>query len=1173
MYQKTSKKIVLTKWSFGLAALCLALLALIASPDLKSLLSSRDSNLKGAIGSYLQQINIEATKEKNIFTTTSGVELKKGFAGYEKSRRIESDPVLATNDFIGVGFRWHEFKPAGTTLGLSYRVGNDLAWSSWREVLASDDVRIKDDPEAIASDLQFVTSSTKIQVAINLGTSNLNVTPRLTDLRMDFINSLSGPSASTAVNSASAVRADATTVGSPNIISRAGWGANESWMTWTPQYANVQQIIVHHTAGSDGGNDSAAVVRGIYYYHANTLGWGDIGYNYLIDAQGRIYRGRAGGDKVIGGHAYGYNSGSIGIALLGTYDTKAATPAAEAALADLAGYLSAKFNLEPNQAHNFIDKNAYMLSGHRDFNSTLCPGTTEHSRLPAIRVSASTAKGNYLSGNYGAQLAKISGNVILKNHNGTATVQIKNTGKATWYAQGNSSVLLKTYGPLDHASALYAKGWRTRSQPALMSPARVAPGQLATFRVSLASAKPSNTSDNFSLTRGKTVIPGSVFTLTRSSREPYSGQVVGLPSTINTEGGVRKSIDIKIKNTGFYAWKNSGKNFAALNLTSPIGRTSNLRTADWPASYRPTIMDSANVAPDQTALFRFNLKIPAKVGDYYEPMQPVIEKVMFIPGAGFKLHLRVSNQFQAKITERPLQIFGAPNQVVPASVTVTNRSKVVWSPSGASAVTLTGLGSGASALKTSQWLSANTVTALSKQIKPGQSTVLNFNVKLPQTYGTIEQLFQLQSGKQKIDGTKFKLRLVTRRDYEAKVLSATPKITLKAGTKGRAAIRIQNKGSKTWYAKKSPVVSVVTNRSWKHASSFKTASWNNAYSPTNMEPAVVGPDQVATLSIEIAAGTKNGKATEYFGLAEPDSTPIVYSGFGITRQVSGAGGVAGNSVIRAGIYSTGGNISVLGHGPYRVQDLSGKVFGSPSSGTTAVTWTGSAYKISGAVNGSSGKSVLFVPLSNTILELPGFSNHPAWNPALNDNAFRGNIEIRHNSDNKLYAINHVKLEYYLRGIAEASNNDYPEYLRALMIAVRTYAEYHRQNGGKHASLGYDLSNTDQVYRGYNFEKRAGSIVAAVMATTGQFVTYHGKIVVTPYFSQSDGHTRSFSQVFGGPNKPWLVSVSVPEDNGKPLLGHGVGMSARAARLRAAAGKNAASILKSFYTGISIVDLY
>ncbi|MBI2941017.1 MAG: N-acetylmuramoyl-L-alanine amidase, partial [Chloroflexi bacterium] len=110
------------------------------------------------------------------------------------------------------------------------------------------------------------------------------------------------------------------------VISRAGWGADESYRftatgieRWPRDYRVVQKVVVHHTDTSTGGNDPAAIVRAIYYYHAVTRGWDDIGYNFLIDWRGNIYEGRYGGRGVVGGHALGFNYGSLGIGCIGNY--------------------------------------------------------------------------------------------------------------------------------------------------------------------------------------------------------------------------------------------------------------------------------------------------------------------------------------------------------------------------------------------------------------------------------------------------------------------------------------------------------------------------------------------------------------------------------------------------------------------------------------------------------------------------------------------------------------------------------------------------------------------------------------------------------------------------------------------------------------------------------------
>ena len=130
--------------------------------------------------------------------------------------------------------------------------------------------------------------------------------------------------------------ASAASISQPPIVLRAGWGADERLRfdssgkeTWPPAFYPVQKLIVHHTATQNDDPDPAATIRSIYYYHAVTQGWGDIGYNFLIDESGRIYEGRhtidyplgaspteedSRGYGVTAAHAYGYNSGTIGIA-------------------------------------------------------------------------------------------------------------------------------------------------------------------------------------------------------------------------------------------------------------------------------------------------------------------------------------------------------------------------------------------------------------------------------------------------------------------------------------------------------------------------------------------------------------------------------------------------------------------------------------------------------------------------------------------------------------------------------------------------------------------------------------------------------------------------------------------------------------------------------------------
>jgi len=123
----------------------------------------------------------------------------------------------------------------------------------------------------------------------------------------------------------------------PAIVSRAGWGADESLRRHAPEYSDtVKAAFVHHTvqANSYAPSESAALIRADYVYHVRSRGWNDIGYNFLVDRYGRVFEGRYGGvtKAVLGAHAGGFNTDTTGVALLGTFTTARAPAGMVAAL-------------------------------------------------------------------------------------------------------------------------------------------------------------------------------------------------------------------------------------------------------------------------------------------------------------------------------------------------------------------------------------------------------------------------------------------------------------------------------------------------------------------------------------------------------------------------------------------------------------------------------------------------------------------------------------------------------------------------------------------------------------------------------------------------------------------------------------------------------------------------
>ncbi len=210
-----------------------------------------------------------------------------------------------------------------------------------------------------------------------------------------------------------------------------------------------------------------------------------------------------------------------------------------------------------------------------------------------------------------------------------------------------------------------------------------------------------------------------------------------------------------------------------------------------------------------------------------------------------------------------------------------------------------------------------------------------------------------------------------------------------------------------------------------------------------------------------------------------------------------------------------------------------------------------------------------------VVEVKTYENRPVWNSELNDNIFFGTIEVVYSEQSaQLLLVNDVGIERYIRGIAEAGNENDPDYLQALLTAARTYAWFNISYPTKHAGEPYILNATDgdQVYRGAGFTLRAPNIVAAQKATARQVITYEGEVIIAPYFSRSDGRTRSWSEVWYG-DYPWAVSVEDPCCTAETLSGHGVGLSATGAVYFAAEGMLWQDILKYYYTGVEIESGY
>lgn len=316
-----------------------------------------------------------------------------------------TDPAVRelkpNNSFSLAVFRWQSTKPDSIQWRSRTETG---VWSVWRGADAEDagpDTKTAHD----VSEPVWTGPASRIQVKAVKGGA-----PVTQQLSVVTIN----PGTSTNDTMVSG-QAGSGVPSQPTVVSRAQWGADESKMTWTPEYTEtVKAAALHHTANSNDYtcDQSASMVRGIYYAHAVTNGWGDIGYNALVDKCGTVFEGRTGGLSLptIGAHTIGFNRYVFGISMIGDYNAiDVPAPQLESVAQMMAWKLSNSYD-DPSGTVTLTSggpgSDKYppgtvvtfpTIFGHRDAMTTDCPGSYGYADLPALRTRVTTLSGDWKS--------------------------------------------------------------------------------------------------------------------------------------------------------------------------------------------------------------------------------------------------------------------------------------------------------------------------------------------------------------------------------------------------------------------------------------------------------------------------------------------------------------------------------------------------------------------------------------------------------------------------------------------------------------------------------------------------------------------------------------------------------------------------------------------------------
>lgn len=279
---------------------------------------------------------------------------------------------------------------------LYYRTSiNGNKWSDWTN--ASFDGHDAQSDERIVSKMAFIDQNRRyIQYKIQLDNTDQSYMA-LTNIEFFHYSPGKTPKQTTDFIRRAQQGTARSACAKPPVVSRSQWGAIFRSGAAT---SNVTHLIVHHEFGSNSSSNWAARVRSIQSFHINGNGWSDIGYNFLVDPNGVIYEGRAGGDNAIGAHFCGRNRNTMAVCMLGNFSTISPTAAAQTGLVNILSWKANKENISPlgSSFHSAVNGSLRHIAGHRDAGCSACPGNGMYNLLGNVRSRVNTNISNGCSG-------------------------------------------------------------------------------------------------------------------------------------------------------------------------------------------------------------------------------------------------------------------------------------------------------------------------------------------------------------------------------------------------------------------------------------------------------------------------------------------------------------------------------------------------------------------------------------------------------------------------------------------------------------------------------------------------------------------------------------------------------------------------------------------------------
>ena len=571
--------------------------------------------------------------------------------------------------------------------------------------------------------------------------------------------------------------------------------------------------------------------------------------------------------------------------------------------------------------------------------------------------------------------------------------------------------------------------------------------------------------------------------------------------------GETKEVLITFKNIGQKTWTNSGNAYVSVYTYNPKYRVSDFKADNWIDYTQATLLKETSVPVGSIGSIYLTLHAPKSTGTYKETFQLAAEDAAWIPGGEFTLTINVQGS-----TTQEDSVDGDTSQ----SVTQEEQKQVT---------------------------------------SDGQAS--------PQTDGLSATI----------------------------LLRSAKSLTAKAGEVLTYKVGIKNTGTRTWTKRE-----VVTSGVKIASSDTQHSSWVSSTKLVANDKGTIKPGGLDFLSFTFKAPSTKGSQIVRYQMAVDDalipdfyidipvdvttgSVKIKDEPITVKEEEVSSDRLIEQPIVRIGLLTideeTEWQTEVSCNTTWQLKDSEGGLLGKMQAGELVRAFYKNQryYFNRGKGIEQTYKYLRFVPDDKDgVCTVENFDRRKTRGAAYALNKFRDTLELQYIPyKNETWLINELPIEEYLYGLGETSNASHQEFKKTLITVARTYGLYHWERNTKHK--GYFHMNAyadDQVYFGYEYEQIHPLIKQAVDDTKGVTVSYQGRTALTPYFSRSDGRTRSWSEVWGG-DVAWLIGVPAPcdKERGYTLWGHGVGLGATEALCMANKGSTWEEILHYFYTDVEL----